>query len=92
MTLEILPVRTGGAAENMAIDFLLLQRYPPSPGLRRASPQGDQLADPVAGRQAGQLAELPRFRHYEWRGPAFTFGFSQKIASLITATTGLTRW
>ena len=28
MNLEILPVRTGGAAENMALDFLLLQRYP----------------------------------------------------------------
>jgi lipoyl(octanoyl) transferase len=28
MVLEILPVRTGGAAENMATDFLLLQRYP----------------------------------------------------------------
>eukprot|EP01031_Cornospumella_fuschlensis_P044051 gene44051-53854_t len=22
----------------------------------------------------------PRFRHYGWRGPAFTFGYSQKIA------------
>jgi lipoate-protein ligase A len=28
MALEILPLRTGGAAENMALDFLLLQRYP----------------------------------------------------------------
>ena len=28
MVLEILPVRSGGAAENMALDFLLLQRYP----------------------------------------------------------------
>lgn len=28
MILEILPSRTAGAAENMAIDFLLLQRYP----------------------------------------------------------------
>ena len=28
MNLEILPTRTGGAAENMATDFLLLQRYP----------------------------------------------------------------
>lgn len=53
MTLEILPTRTGGAAENMALDFLLLQRYP------RAT---------------------PRFRHYGWRAPAFTFGYSQKIA------------
>ena len=52
MTLEILPTRTSGAAENMATDFLLLQRYP------RAT---------------------PRFRHYGWRGPAFTFGYSQKI-------------
>ena len=51
--LHLLPVRTGAAAENMALDFLLLQRYP----------------EPV----------VPRFRHYEWRGPAFTFGFSQKI-------------
>ena len=52
--LHLLPTRTAGAAENMAIDFLLLQRYP------------EQAA--------------PRFRHYDWRGPAFTFGFSQKIA------------
>ncbi len=37
----------------MALDFLLLQRYP-GPG-------------------------ASRFRHYEWRGPAFTFGYSQKI-------------
>ena len=51
--LHLLPVRTGAAAENMALDFLLLQRYP----------------EPTA----------PRFRHYEWRGQAFTFGFSQKI-------------
>ena len=54
MNLHVLPVRTGAAAENMALDFLLLQRYP----------------GPAT----------PRFRHYEWRGPAFTFGFSQKIA------------
>ena len=54
MNLEILPVRTSGAAENMAQDFLMLQRYP--------------------------RPEAARFRHYEWRGPAFTFGYSQKIA------------
>jgi len=54
MNLAVLPVRTGGAAENMAVDFLLLQRSPGIPG--------------------------PRFRHYEWRAPAFTFGYSQKIA------------
>ena len=53
MILEILPTRTAGAAENMAVDFLLLQRYPRT---------------------------VPRFRHYGWRGPAFTFGYSQKIA------------
>ena len=53
VALHLLPVRTGTAAENMAVDFLLLQRYP--------------------------AAGPPRFRHYEWRGPAFTFGFSQKI-------------
>jgi len=51
--LSVLPVRTAGAAENMAIDFLLLQRWPGPP--------------------------VPRFRHYDWRGPAFTFGYSQKI-------------
>lgn len=56
MLLELLPTRTAGAAENMAVDFLLLQRYP-------------------AGRAA-----VPRFRHYGWRGAAFTFGYSQKIA------------
>lgn len=54
MNLHLLPTRTAGAAENMAIDFLLLQRYP--------------------------QADAARFRHYEWRGAAFTFGFSQKIA------------
>ena len=51
-SLHLLPSRTAGAAENMALDFLLLQRYPET---------------------------SPRFRHYEWRGPAFTFGFGQKI-------------
>ena len=54
MQLDLLPDRTAGAAENMAADFLLLQRYPDT---TRA-----------------------RFRHYDWRGPAFTFGYSQKIA------------
>ncbi len=54
MILDVLPVRTANAPENMAHDFLLLQRYP----------------HPTAA----------RFRHYEWRGPAWTFGYSQKIA------------
>lgn len=54
MTLHVLPTRIAGAAENMATDFLLLQRYP----------------EPAT----------PRFRHYGWRGPAFTFGYAQKIA------------
>lgn len=54
MILDLLPVRTAGAAENMAADFLLLPRYP--------SPSH------------------ARFRHYDWRAPAFTFGYSQKIA------------
>ena len=49
-----LPERTGSAAENMALDFLLLKRYP----------------------HAGAV----RFRHYDWRNPAFTFGYSQKVA------------
>jgi len=38
----------------MALDFLMLQRYP----------------------DAGEA----RFRHYGWRRPAFTFGYSQKMA------------
>ncbi|MFA6962796.1 MAG: lipoate--protein ligase family protein [Opitutaceae bacterium] len=54
MQLDLLPHRTAGAAENMAADFLLLQRYP----------------EPARA----------RFRHYDWRRPAFTFGFGQKIA------------
>jgi lipoate-protein ligase A len=54
MNLEVLPQRAGGAAENMATDFLLLQRYP--------------------------REKVARFRHYGWRSPAFTFGYSQKIA------------
>lgn len=56
MNLEIIPTRTAGAAENMALDFLLLQRYP--------------------------RPTMPRFRHYEWRAPAFTFGYAQKIAAV----------
>ena len=52
MSLDVLPERTAGAAENMATDFLLLQRYPRSDAV---------------------------FRHYGWRAPAFTFGYSQKI-------------
>ncbi|MSU71173.1 MAG: lipoate--protein ligase family protein [Opitutus sp.] len=58
MVLHLLPERTGGAAENMALDFLLLQRYP--------------------------AATQPRFRHYGWRGPAFTFGLSQKLEFVQT--------
>jgi len=54
MQLDLLPHRTAGAAENMAADFLLLQRYP----------------EPARA----------RFRHYDWRAPAFTFGYGQKIA------------
>ena len=54
MILEVLPERTGGAAENMATDFLMLQRYP--------------------------REKVARYRHYGWRSPAFTFGYSQKIA------------
>jgi len=53
MKLEILPIRTAGAAENMAVDFMMLRRHP--------------------------RPEAARYRHYEWRGPAFTFGYSQKI-------------
>jgi lipoate-protein ligase A len=53
---EILPARTASAAENMAVDFLLLQRCPAPPAVR--------------------------FRHYGWRRPAFTFGYSQKIAAV----------
>lgn len=52
--LDLLPDRSAGVAENMAIDFLLLQRYSNS----------------------GYV----RFRHYDWHRPAFTFGYSQKIA------------
>lgn len=58
MELDVLPERHAGAAENMAVDFLLLRRYP--------SPK-----------QA-------RFRTYGWHRPAFTFGYSQKIAVVRT--------
>jgi len=58
MNLHLLPTRTGSAAENMAADFLLLQRYP--------------------------AAAHARFRHYGWHRPAFTFGYSQKIAWVRT--------
>lgn len=53
MILEVLPERSGGAAENMAADFMLLQRYP--------------------------REGVARYRHYGWRHPSFTFGYSQKI-------------
>jgi lipoate-protein ligase A len=54
MILEVLPERSAGAAENMAADFMLLQRYPNEKAVR--------------------------YRHYGWRSPAFTFGYSQKIS------------
>jgi lipoate-protein ligase A len=54
MPLDLLPKRTAAAAENMATDFLLLQRYPEN--------------------------KHARLRHYGWHRPAFTFGYSQKIA------------
>jgi lipoyl(octanoyl) transferase len=54
MILEVLPERTGGAAENMATDFMMLQRYP--------------------------REGVARYRHYGWRAPSFTFGYSQKIS------------
>jgi lipoate-protein ligase A len=54
MILEVLPERTGGAAENMATDFMMLQRYP--------------------------REGAARCRHYGWRSPSFTFGYSQKIS------------
>jgi lipoyl(octanoyl) transferase len=56
---HLLPTRTGNAAENMAADFLLLQRYP--------------------------LPEAVRFRHYDWRGPAVTFGYSQSHADVASS-------
>jgi Lipoate-protein ligase A len=56
MSLDLLPYREAGAAENMATDFLLLKRYP------------------------HDRADHARFRHYGWYRPAFTFGYSQKIA------------
>jgi hypothetical protein len=34
MELHLLPIRSGGAAENMASDFLLLQRYPEAAQVR----------------------------------------------------------
>jgi lipoate-protein ligase A len=34
MRLDLLPFRLGGAAENMAVDFLLLQRYPDAAAAR----------------------------------------------------------
>jgi lipoyl(octanoyl) transferase len=56
MQIDILPLRHGGASENMACDFLLLKRYP------------------------AERRSHARFRHYGWHRPAFTFGYSQKIA------------
>lgn len=53
MKLHLLSDRAGSAAENMATDFLLLQRYPET---------------------------AVRLRHYGWHRPAFTFGYSQKLA------------
>ncbi len=62
MILHLLPTRTAGAAENMALDFLLLQRYPD--------------------------AAAARFRHYEWRRQAFTFGYSQKLVDVMAMIQG----
>ncbi|MBE2213710.1 MAG: lipoate--protein ligase family protein [Opitutaceae bacterium] len=59
MELHLLPARTADAAGNMAVDFLLLQRYP--------HPQA-----------------AVRYRHYDWRRPAFTFGYAQKYAFIRT--------
>lgn len=56
MELDVLPERHAGAAENMAVDFLLLRRYP--------------------------QPSHARFRTYGWHRPAFTFGYSQKIAAV----------
>ncbi|HVU36182.1 MAG TPA: lipoate--protein ligase family protein [Opitutaceae bacterium] len=42
MKLHVLPPRTGSAAENMASDFLLLQRYP-EPGMARFRHYGWRL-------------------------------------------------
>ena len=53
MKFHIFPDRVGDAAENMALDFLMLQRFTPPDAFR--------------------------FRHYDWRQPAVTFGLSQKI-------------
>lgn len=53
MEFHLLPSRTADAAGNMAVDFLLLQRYP--------------------------HADAVRYRHYDWRRPAFTFGYGQKF-------------
>lgn len=50
--MHTLPVRSLGAAANMAADQLLLEAWP----------------EPDA----------PRFRHYRWNEPAFTFGRSQR--------------
>ena len=61
-TFDVLPDRTGGAAENMALDFLLLQRHRGDPAVR--------------------------FRHYDWRRPAFTFGYSQKIGDVRSMLPG----
>jgi lipoyl(octanoyl) transferase len=52
MNLHLLPDQSNNAAGNMAIDFLLLQRYP--------------------------NPDVARFRHYGWRMPSVTFGYSQK--------------
>ncbi len=54
MEFHLLPTRTADAAGNMAVDFLLLQRY--------------------------ASTDVVRYRHYEWRRPAFTFGYGQTIA------------
>jgi len=61
MQLDVFPTRSASAAENMAMDFLLLRRYP---------------------------QKHARFRHYGWHRPAFTFGYSQKIAAVREQLSG----
>ena len=87
MILEVLPERTGGAAENMATDFLLLQRYPQ--GRRRAVP-ALRLALAVLHLRLQPEDILREEPASAWARPLTSAAARPAAGSWTTATTGPT--
>jgi lipoate-protein ligase A len=67
MILHLLPTRTGGAAENMALDFLLLQRYPQAKAARFRHYEWHQPAFTFGLSQSLEFvrAQLPAGEHFD---------------------------